>query len=94
MRTTDPSCTGCVERGEDQPYGLAAGWSILSIQPPKGMEMQAPEVAELAQEILNKFGKQKPEILLKALLMCIQLIVFTLPDPPRPAKQPKKGPEQ
>lgn len=55
------------------------------------MEMRTPEVADLAQEILNKFGKQKPEILLKALLMCIQLIVFTLSDPPRDVKQAKKG---
>lgn len=53
--------------------------------------MQTPEVADLAQEILNKFGKQNPETLLKALLMCIQLIVFMLEDPPRAVKQPKKG---
>lgn len=54
------------------------------------MEMQTPEVADLAQEILNKFGKQKPETLIKALLLCIQLIVFTMSDPPRAVKQPKK----
>lgn len=53
--------------------------------------MQTPEVADLAQEILNKFGKPKPEALLKALLLCIQLIVFMLSDPSQTVKQTKKG---